>query len=118
MLMVSPVCATVPAMPTPNGNRISPTPFPVATRDQYSRRSGLGDLREHRAHTLGDPLEQHLVAALERPTPLVQHLQDADDGAARAIPHRNDEHVQGPVAAPKVDVAVEARIRVCVRYVD
>ena len=36
MLIVSPVFATVPAMPTPNGNRISPTPWPIATRDQYS----------------------------------------------------------------------------------
>src|SRR5437660_1211236 len=36
MLIVSPVFATVPAMPTPTGIRISPTRLPRATRDQSS----------------------------------------------------------------------------------
>src|SRR2546428_744828 len=172
MLMTSPVCATVPAMPRPIGRRISS--LPIATRDHSSplswstmkivarsassicpvvsamswrsvsrsvslikrrvtsrsrsRRStdeigliahlsGL-DLLQHRPHGFGHTLEQHLVTSLERPVPLVEDLDDADDRAIIGAPHGADERVERAEARAMVDIAVEARIGVGVGHVD
>src|SRR2546428_2364032 len=96
-------------------SRRSPFPCPVTCRVAPS--SMCVDALEDWRDGLGDLLEQHLVAALERPVTLVERLEHAD-GPARPAPHPDAQHVQRAEAGAQIDGPNEARVGVRVGDVD
>src|SRR5439155_10484754 len=104
--------------------RPPPRRLDSARRARSSRRSRSSlapslarDLLEDGRDDVGDLLEEHLVAPLERAVALVERLDHAD-GAALLAPYRDDERVVRAIAGAFVDVAIESRVGIRVGHVD